>query len=224
MGNDLARDQALADELSHLAGRCRVFVSVARSGDYDRILEVAANLVLELDRFRVLELDHLPARATALDSLLASALDGARLLASALDTACLLASHRVARTLVLTHDRDNDSVLCYDFYRDLDSGMQYDGQAFDIGGSLDAASAVVCRWVEGQGSDLSLEATAEAHVLGCLARLLPAGERVRFVAEARGNLGDCVRWWQRVEDLVMLAIGTPRLAVMMRREGRRRSA
>lgn len=55
-----------------------------------------------------------------------------------------------------------------------------------------------------------------------LARLLPAGERSRFVAEEQSNLGACERWWQRVDCLVMLAIGTPRLAWLMRREGRRR--
>jgi hypothetical protein len=57
-----------------------------------------------------------------------------------------------------------------------------------------------------------------------MARFLPPDERSRFVAEAQGNLGDCDRWWQRVDELVMQAIGTPRLAWMMRRERRRRRA
>jgi hypothetical protein len=61
----------------------------------------------------------------------------------------------------------------------------------------------------------------EGWVLDCLARSLPTGERVRFVAEARGNLGDCEHWWQRVEILVCLALATPRLAWMMWRDGRR---
>lgn len=58
-------------------------------------------------------------------------------------------------------------------------------------------------------------------VLDGLARFLPAAERSRFVAEAQGNLGDCEHWWPRVDHLVCLALGTPRLAWMMRREGRR---
>jgi hypothetical protein len=63
--------------------------------------------------------------------------------------------------------------------------------------------------------------TLEGHVLRGLARLLPAAARTRFTAEARGNLGDCDQWWQRVDQLVCLALGTPRLAWMMWREGRR---
>lgn len=58
-------------------------------------------------------------------------------------------------------------------------------------------------------------------ILNGLARLLPANERTRFVAEAQGNLGDCDRRWQRVDHLVGLTLGTPRLGWMMWREGRR---
>jgi hypothetical protein len=58
-------------------------------------------------------------------------------------------------------------------------------------------------------------------VLTCLACFFPADERSRFVAEAHGNLGDCGHWRQRVDLLVRLALGTPRLAWMMWREGRR---
>jgi hypothetical protein len=61
----------------------------------------------------------------------------------------------------------------------------------------------------------------DAWLLGCLARFLPAAERSRFVAEAQGNLGDCEHWWQRVDHLACLALGTPRLAWMMWRENRR---
>lgn len=61
----------------------------------------------------------------------------------------------------------------------------------------------------------------EARMLGWLARLLPTHERSRFVSEALGNIGDCEHWYQRVDHLVCLALGTPRLAWMMRREGRR---
>jgi hypothetical protein len=56
------------------------------------------------------------------------------------------------------------------------------------------------------------------------ASLLPAAERARFVAEAQGNLGDCDCGWQRVDHLVCLVLGMPRLAWMMRRDGRRRRA
>jgi hypothetical protein len=65
---------------------------------------------------------------------------------------------------------------------------------------------------------------AERRLLGCLARFLPAAERSRFEAEAQGNLGVCEHWWQRVDHLICLALGTPRLAWMMWREGRRGAA
>jgi hypothetical protein len=61
----------------------------------------------------------------------------------------------------------------------------------------------------------------ETLLLRWLAWLLPAVERSRFVTEAQGNLGDCERWWQRIDHLVCLALGTPRLAWMMWRENRR---
>ena len=64
-------------------------------------------------------------------------------------------------------------------------------------------------------------AGAEGRLLSGLARFLPAGERFRFVAEALGNLDDCNRRWQQVDHIVRLAIGTPRLAWMMRRGSRR---
>jgi hypothetical protein len=57
-------------------------------------------------------------------------------------------------------------------------------------------------------------------LLGTLARFLPPDERPGFVGEAMGNLGDCERWWQRVDHLVGLMLGTPRLAWMMWRENR----
>jgi hypothetical protein len=66
-------------------------------------------------------------------------------------------------------------------------------------------------------------ATVQSRVVGCLAWLLPDPERARFVAEERGNLGG-LRWWERVDYLVGLTIGMPRLAWMMRRNGRRRRA
>jgi hypothetical protein len=65
------------------------------------------------------------------------------------------------------------------------------------------------------------EVQVERRVLWCLACLLPVSEQSRFVTEAQGNLGDCERWWQRVDQMVGLAFGMPRLAWMMWRDGRR---
>jgi hypothetical protein len=62
----------------------------------------------------------------------------------------------------------------------------------------------------------------EGSLLYGLTCFLPNRERSRFVTEALGNLNDCEHWWQRVDYLVGLALGTPRLAWMMWREGRRR--
>jgi hypothetical protein len=64
-------------------------------------------------------------------------------------------------------------------------------------------------------------AAVETCTLATLALLLPAAGRSRFVAEARGNLGTCDRWWQRVDHLVCLALGMLRLAWMMWRDGQR---
>ncbi|TMC01045.1 MAG: hypothetical protein E6J41_33685 [Chloroflexi bacterium] len=64
------------------------------------------------------------------------------------------------------------------------------------------------------------EWVADRWLLRWLARLQPATERSRFVAEAQGNLGDCERRWQRVDVLVCLALSTPRLAWMIWRDGR----
>ena len=61
----------------------------------------------------------------------------------------------------------------------------------------------------------SLSRHALVRLVNCFCVLLPASERSRFVAEAQGNLGDCERWWQRVDQLVGLAVGMPRLAWMM---------
>jgi hypothetical protein len=60
--------------------------------------------------------------------------------------------------------------------------------------------------------------------LACLARLLPASERTRFVDEEMGNLGGDVPWRERVDRLVDLGIETPRLAWQLRRAGWREQA
>jgi hypothetical protein len=92
----------------------------------------------------------------------------------------------------------------------------------DLIDAFDGAAASLARRYEIEPAGVALEALAEERVLSWLARILPAGERSRFVAEAQGNLGDCERWWQRIDTLVCLALGMPRLAWMMRRGGRRR--
>lgn len=96
-----------------------------------------------------------------------------------------------------------------------DFGRQYAAQ-------LDSAALLISRRLHGLAPyDCVLGGRVQSRLLECLARFLPADERARFVAEARGNLGDCGRWWQRADHLVCLAIGMPRLAWMMRRDNRR---
>jgi hypothetical protein len=80
---------------------------------------------------------------------------------------------------------------------------------------LVALSLVVISWWEIRRARL------EARVLACLARLLPAQERQRFVVEQEGNLGDCERWWQRAVWLAGLTMGLPRFAWTMHRTERR---
>jgi hypothetical protein len=63
--------------------------------------------------------------------------------------------------------------------------------------------------------------TAEGPIVAVLATLLPAKSRERFRCEVMGNIGDCEHWWQRVDHLAGLVLGMPRLAWMMRRDGRR---
>jgi hypothetical protein len=85
------------------------------------------------------------------------------------------------------------------------------------------AALTRCRILDGEITADHATATnnGSGWVVTVLARSLPASNRSRFVAEQRGNLGDCEHWWQRVDHLVSLAIGTPRLAWMIRRGGRR---
>ncbi len=76
----------------------------------------------------------------------------------------------------------------------------------------------LARWIRARSGGLNrsrcpLVRSVRFNWLACL---LPAGERVRFVNEEMGNLGDCERLWQQVRHLVGLALGTPRLGWMMR--------
>jgi replicative DNA helicase len=84
--------------------------------------------------------------------------------------------------------------------------------------------AVVATSLIGVGVRPTARERAEARLLDYLARLLPAAERARFVAEEKGNLGGCQHWWEGIDYLVGVTFGTPRLAWMMRRKGRRRRA
>jgi PAS domain-containing protein len=71
--------------------------------------------------------------------------------------------------------------------------------------------------------DWTASHNVETRILGFLAWLLPARERVRFVVEATANLEFCDSAFQRIDFLLATAIGTPRLAFMLRRANRRRS-
>jgi PAS domain-containing protein len=63
----------------------------------------------------------------------------------------------------------------------------------------------------------------ETRMLRFLAQLLPVRERERFVVEATANLEFCDSLLQRIDFLLATAIGTPRLAFMLRPAGGRRS-
>lgn len=91
----------------------------------------------------------------------------------------------------------------------------------DLANALDQAATTLRRRNADASVDRSWKPWDEGRLLGLLARFLPADERTRFVAEALGNVGDCDHWWQRIDHLVCLAIGMPRLAWIVRREGRR---
>jgi hypothetical protein len=136
--------------------------------------------------------------------------------------------------LSLPRDRDNGIARDLDFARRLARGARdrlASRPTRDLAGARNSAVALSVtsdrlrrigqvHW--GGGVCEAWEIRTEVRVLGCLARLLPAHERVRFVAEEKGDLGDCKRWWQRIDHLAGVAIGTPRLAWMMRRERRQR--
>jgi hypothetical protein len=93
--------------------------------------------------------------------------------------------------------------------------------ATDLASALDRTAVTLRGQYGGRGWGPSWQTRAEWGLLGCMACFLPDAKRSRFLVEAFGNLGDCEHWWQRVDQLVGLAIGTPRLAWMMRRETRR---
>jgi hypothetical protein len=115
--------------------------------------------------------------------------------------------------------------LEYELGRVLDNAFDFDhararALARALSRDLTYIGAALRRF-EGEEAPTRWNDKTEARLLSVLARLLPAVNRSRYVAEAQGNLGDCERWWQCVDQLVCLAIGMPRLAWMMWREERR---
>jgi hypothetical protein len=80
-------------------------------------------------------------------------------------------------------------------------------------GALFVATAAI-------GLALAPSIWAYTWILTCLATVLPADQRRRYVAEAQGNIGDCDCWLQRVGYLAGLIRGVRQLARMMRHEDR----
>ena len=66
-----------------------------------------------------------------------------------------------------------------------------------------------------------IEWQAAAWMLGVVGRFLPTGRRPRFVAEVLGDLGSCEDGCARIGHLLGVVIGMPRLAWVIRHEGRR---
>jgi hypothetical protein len=211
MGNDLARDdQGLAgwaDNLSRLAAVYR-----DRSVEHSLVRlrgGVAIDGGLKDDRLK----DDRD-RAIAFGLGLAVALVGR-------DPAGGRALHDAASRAYICA-RAFDSALDVEDHLDL----ELDG-ARELADCLDAAGTEIRRIGHQDATgeaDPGLEGRAEARVLDCLARLLPAHERATFVYEVRGNIGVCGGRCQRLCELIGVVMGTPRLAVMMRLEGRRRRA
>lgn len=146
-------------------------------------------------------LDRVPVLARMIDRSVDLDLDSVFDLARVLDRSLHLARF-VDSDLVFDRDRD--------LARNLAGRLESRASALRIGGRQNSLPG---------GDD-----RVETRVLSWLARLLPADEQSRFVAEGRGNLADCERWWQRVDHLVGLALGVPRLACMVRSGHRRSSA
>lgn len=85
----------------------------------------------------------------------------------------------------------------------------------DLARQLDGIAATLCGAYGAADASRDWESRAGRRLLVCLARFLPMDDQTRFIAEALGNLADCDHRWQRVDHLVGLALGTPRLAWMM---------
>jgi hypothetical protein len=197
----------LADELDRVAARYRDLEHALAGNsdlarDRDLYRDLAHDLARDLGR---LDPGHALARALAFD--LALDLDRARDsdVSSFLNGASYLDRDRALTTGL---DRARDRA------RELHSHLA--GRAAAVRGGWLATSVL---GADHQQSSLTRrDDRVAARVLGGLALALPAAERPRFVAEERGNLADCERWWQRVDRLTLLAIEIPRLAWTLRRE------
>jgi hypothetical protein len=123
----------------------------------------------------------------------------------------------LARTRVRKLDSDLDGELG----RRLDRILTFPGDHRNSGVAhelTDLANRLRRRY-EGSGGDWEWHDRAEGRLLAWLANFLPAAEQSRFLSEELGNLG-CLPLRQRIDHLLRLAMGTPQLARMMRREGR----
>jgi hypothetical protein len=137
--------------------------------------------------------------------------DRARTLASASRRIRVLAADR-ARTQVL------DLALACGVPRAIITGV---GEDRDLYSTCVLALEIAFNQRDWSEAAMPLSTQAVGRLLIVLAQFLPGPDRSRFVAEAQGNLGACDRWWQRGDHLVCLALGMPRLAWMMWRDGRR---
>ncbi len=86
----------------------------------------------------------------------------------------------------------------------------------DTAHAVDAARVTIVRSYSGE----LIKGLNAARLLGVMGRFLPPGRRARFVAEALGDLGSCEDQRARTGNLLGLVIGMPRLAWVMRHEGR----
>jgi hypothetical protein len=208
---------ALAEELSGLAQRYRdIDHDLDRAIALDRLLYIALAVNRPFHRDRLLYIARAANRPFQRDLLLY--LDRARDRAIALRVLDLALALVRAREVALDLDgalaRPLNVDLDLDFVRNL---------VFHIVRDLDRAAVSLDRWFEGAVTVHNREFRVGRRLLGWIARCLPVDERSRFVAEELGHLG-VLPWWRRVDHLVEVAIGTPRQAWIMRREGGRRPA
>ena len=198
---DTAAVEELAAELDRIASGYR---ELDLGRDLDRATTLDLDLALNVALHRARVLDVYPDRD--LDHLLARALDRAG------------NPVRAGEPVRDVEEIDIDIAIHFD----LASNLPLDRDRADTLASVLEGHAAQLYGGTRSSSRLTVTARgvkAEAWVLRLMACFLPADERTLFVAETLGNLGDCEHWWQRVDHLVCLAIGTPRLAGMMWHDG-----
>jgi hypothetical protein len=142
---------------------------------------------------------------------------------NAIVVAALLLNCTHALALARARVRRLDSDLDAELARRLERALTFprDHRNEGVAGALTDLATMLRRRYEGSGGDWEWHDRAEGRILAWLAGFLPAAERSRFLSEELGNLGG-LPLRLRVERLVGVAIEIPRLARMMRREGRRR--